>query len=262
MKRGYAATPSNSSRGWGPASADKKEVHSDLQHLVRLQQLDSDIESARRRIADIPSIQQTLDDRLAEQHTAVAAIKQRLADSQTARREIEKEVASIQSRLSKYKDQLMEVKTNKEYQAMQKEIATAEESVRAHEDRILERMEEADTLSADLKAAEIELKRQEADVVRETDGITGRSRRPRTSCRPDVGDTQLRGSRAVAGRAEVVRARGEAAQRPGGGGSPRRNLHGLPRTTETAGVQRGPPRRNAHSVRQLPENPLLRPDAV
>ena len=77
----------------------------------------------------------------------MSAIKQRLADSQTARRDIEKEVASIQSRLSKYKDQLMEVKTNKEYQAMQKEIATAEEAVRSHEDRILDRMEEADTLA-------------------------------------------------------------------------------------------------------------------
>lgn len=146
-------------------------MHSDLQHLVRLQQLDTDIESARRRIADIPGIQQALDDRLAEQQTAVAAIKQRLADSQTARRDIEKEVASVQTRLSKYKDQLMEVKTNKEYQAMQKEIATAEESVRAHEDRILERMEETDTLTRDLKAAEAELKRQEADIVRERQNL-------------------------------------------------------------------------------------------
>ena len=194
MKRGYAATPSNSSRGWGPASADKKEVHSDLQHLVRLQQLDSDIESARRRIADIPSIQQALDDRLAEQHTAVAAIKQRLADSQTARREIEMEVASIQSRLSKYKDQLMEVKTNKEYQAMQKEIGTAEESVRAHEDRILERMEEADTLSADLKAAEIELKRQEADVAQE-----------RTALQEEAAALERRADQTSATRSSVAR---------------------------------------------------------
>jgi hypothetical protein len=147
------------------------EVHSDLQHLVRLQQLDTDIESARRRIDDIPRIQQALDERLAEQREAMAAIKQRLADSQTARRDIEKEVASIQSRLSKYKDQLMEVKTNKEYQAMQKEIATAEEAVRSHEDRILDRMEEADTLARDLKAAEVELTRQEAEIVKERQGL-------------------------------------------------------------------------------------------
>lgn len=147
------------------------EVHPDLHHLIRLQQLDTEIESARRRIADIPGIQQALDEKLAEQSAAVAIIKQRLADSQTARREIEKEVAAIQSRLSKYKDQLMEVKTNKEYQAMQKEIATAEEGVRSHEDRILDRMEEADGLARELKAAEAELKRQQADVARERQAL-------------------------------------------------------------------------------------------
>ena len=45
--------------------------------------------------------------------------------------------------MSKFKGQLMEVKTNKEYQAMQHEIAAAEQGVREHEDRLLDRMEEA-----------------------------------------------------------------------------------------------------------------------
>src|SRR2546430_1452895 len=106
--------------------------------LIRLKQLDTDIESSRRRIAELPSVQLALDARLAEQQAAVAAMKERLAQSQTTRRATEGEVASLQIRLSKYKGQLMEVKTNKEYQAMQKEIATAEEAVRSQEDRILE----------------------------------------------------------------------------------------------------------------------------
>ena len=142
-------------------------MHPDLQHLIRLQQLDTDIDSARRRIADIPGIQQALAERLAAQQAAVADAKQRLADSQTARREIEKEVASIQTRLSKYKDQLMEVKTNKEYQAMQKEITVAEQEVRAHEDRLLEHMEQAETFAVELKAAEGALKTEQAEVARE-----------------------------------------------------------------------------------------------
>jgi predicted nucleic acid-binding Zn-ribbon protein len=146
-------------------------LHPDLQLLIRLQQLDTELESARLRIADIPSIQQALDDKLAEQNGRVAAVKQQLTNSQTVRREIEKEVAAIQSRLSKYKDQLMEVKTNKEYQAMQKEIATAEEGVRAHEDRILDRMEEAEGLAQQLKQAEAELKRQQADIAREREAL-------------------------------------------------------------------------------------------
>ena len=139
----------------------------DLQHLIRLQQLDTDIDTARRRIAEIPLLQQVMDARLADQQAAVAATRQRLADNQAKRREIEKEVATIQIRLTKYKDQLMEVKTNKEYQAMQHEIATAQGSIRAHEDKILEGMEEAEDLTRDLKAADAELKRQQVEVATE-----------------------------------------------------------------------------------------------
>ena len=139
----------------------------DLQHLIQLQQLDTDIDGMRRRIAEIPALQDAMTARLADQEAALAAIRQRLADNQAARRDIEKEVAAVQTRLSRYKDQLMEVKTNKEYQAMQHEIATAQESIRGHEDRILEGMEEAEGLGAELKTAEAELKRQEAAVSAE-----------------------------------------------------------------------------------------------
>ena len=121
----------------------------------------------RRRIAEIPALQDAMTARLADQEAAVAAIKQRLADNQAARRDIEKDVAAVQTRLSRYKDQLMEVKTNKEYQAMQHEIAIAQDAVRSHEDRILERMEEGEALAAELKAAETELKRQESAISAE-----------------------------------------------------------------------------------------------
>jgi predicted nucleic acid-binding Zn-ribbon protein len=140
-------------------------LNSDLQHLIKLQDLDLTVERLRRRIADLPAAQAALDARIAERTAAVAAIKDRVAESQSARREIEKELAAVQTRLSRYKDQLMEVKTNKEYQAMQHEIAAAEQNVRGHEDRLLDRMEEGETLAAALKTAEAELKAAQAEVA-------------------------------------------------------------------------------------------------
>jgi predicted nucleic acid-binding Zn-ribbon protein len=142
-------------------------VNLDIQHLIRLQHLDSEIESARRRIAEIPAVQDALVARLEQATAAVAAVKQRLAASQSERKTIENEVATIQTRLSKYKGQLTELKTNKEYQTMQKEIATAEEAIRSLEDRVLERMEETETLTGELKAAEAALKTQQAAVAAE-----------------------------------------------------------------------------------------------
>jgi uncharacterized protein len=142
-------------------------VHPDIQHLIRLQQLDSDIDAARRRIAEIPSVQTTLAARLDRADAAVAAAKEQLGVNQADRKKIEAEVASIQARLSKYKGQLLELKTNKEYQTMLHEIATAEAAIRSHEDRELDRMEEAEGLTRDLKAAEAELKAQQAAVTAE-----------------------------------------------------------------------------------------------
>src|SRR6476661_2439630 len=123
-------------------------MHPDLQNLIQLQDLDLAADRARRRIADMPAAQQALEARVATQAAAVAGVKERIAAAQAGRRDIEKELAPVQGLLSKYKGQLMEVKTNKEYQAMQKEMSSAEHEVRAHEDKLLEHMEYAETFAA------------------------------------------------------------------------------------------------------------------
>jgi hypothetical protein len=142
-------------------------MHPDLQLLIELQDVDLAADRARRRLADLPAAQQALEARLASRTGAVAAVKERIATGKAARAETEKEVAGVQTRLSKYKGQLTDVKTNKEYTALLKEIATAEQDVRSHEDRLLERMEEAETLAAELKAAEAALKAEQAEVSKE-----------------------------------------------------------------------------------------------
>ena len=141
-------------------------MHPDLQHLIQLQELDLVAERARRRIAEMPAAAAALEATVTTRTAAVDAVKQQLAGNQATRREIEKDLAAVQTRLSKFKNQLMEVKTNKEYQAMQKEIAVAEEEVSALETRMLERMVEADGVTAELKAAEAALKADQADAAR------------------------------------------------------------------------------------------------
>ncbi|MGH3116688.1 MAG: zinc ribbon domain-containing protein [Vicinamibacterales bacterium] len=137
----------------------------DLERLVRLQQIETAAENGRRWLETLPADHQALDSRLAATQGALDDAKSRLAASATARRDIEKELGVVQSRLSKFKDQLMEVKTNKEYQAMQKEIATAEREVRSFEDRILDKMEEAEGLQAEVKRAEADLKKEQAAIA-------------------------------------------------------------------------------------------------
>jgi len=150
-------------------------MNSDLQHLIHLQELDLVAERLRRRIADMPAARAALDERIASRTASVDAIKQRATANQTSRREIEKDLAAVQARLSKFKNQLMEVKTNKEYQAMQKEISVAEQEVSSQETRMLECMEDADVLAVELKAAEAALKTDKADVARELQQLDAES---------------------------------------------------------------------------------------
>jgi predicted nucleic acid-binding Zn-ribbon protein len=146
-------------------------LHPDLEHLIHLQDLDLAAERHRRRVTDIPVLQSALDVRLAARTAAVDAVKARIAECQAARREVEKDLAAVQSRLSKFKNQLMEVKTNKEYQAMQKEMSVAEHEISDFETRMLERMEEADGLAIELKTAQAALAAEQTDIARERESL-------------------------------------------------------------------------------------------
>ena len=129
----------------------------DLEHVIALQRLDSAAADAQRRLTEEPGRLKAIDARLEARKQEVADAKGRRAESQNARRTLEKEVAVHQGRLSKFRDQLMSVKTNIEYQAMQKEIEFAQREVKSIEDTVLERMLEGDDLSALVKRAEAEL---------------------------------------------------------------------------------------------------------
>src|SRR5438552_8785805 len=132
-------------------------MHADLERLIALQRLDTAAETARRRLAEEPEREKALVARLEGARERLAAAKARLAENQNARRAIEKDVAVHQGRLSKFREQAMAVKTNQEYHAVQKEISFAQGEIKALEDKILERMLEADELTSALKTAEADL---------------------------------------------------------------------------------------------------------
>jgi hypothetical protein len=122
--------------------------------VIALQRLDSAAHDAERRLAEEPERERAFENRLQTGRDRVKSAKDQLAANQVARRELEKEVAVHQGRLSKFREQAMAVKTNQEYHAIQKEISFAQGEIKELEDKILERMLEADELAAATKAAE------------------------------------------------------------------------------------------------------------
>jgi len=146
-------------------------MNPDLERLIRLQAIETQTFHARKRIADAPAEIAALDAKLTAARDAVAKAKQAGTDNQSSRRSIEKDLAAVQQRLSKYKEQLMEVKTNAEYHAMQHQISAANDEVAKYEERILVNMIEADEIGASLKSAEAKLKADEGTVVKERAAI-------------------------------------------------------------------------------------------
>ena len=136
----------------------------DLERLIELQRLENEAAVARSRIGEIPACIDALSARVDACTVALARAQQALEDLRKERLDLEKQLAAVQARLERFRDQLMQVKTNKEYQAMQHEIAAAEDEHRRLEDDILERMIEGDDLAGEVERAESRLKAEQGEV--------------------------------------------------------------------------------------------------
>ena len=136
----------------------------DLERLIKLQHVESTIAEAKAQIAAHPQRVAEADARLHEAQQAVDTARQQLKDNQEARRTAEKDVALYQGRLDKSKAQQAAVKTNREYQALGHEIEQAQHDLANVEEKVIERMVEADALDAAVKAAESALAVRQKEV--------------------------------------------------------------------------------------------------
>jgi uncharacterized protein len=139
-------------------------VNPDLRNLIALQDLEQKISNFQKRISETPKKAQSLRDEL---QSLKNAHQEKMIHSQELtkqRRALEGGVDLMRTKLSKLRDQLMAVKTNKEYTAMLHEIHAAEEQIRHEEDKVLEIMEEMETLEGALKSDQKDLDRKCAEI--------------------------------------------------------------------------------------------------
>ena len=145
----------------------------DLERLITLQHLESQIADAKAAIAAHPERIAEADARLSEARASLDEVKKRLGDNQEARRALEKEAAMYQGRLSKFRDQQSAVKTNKEYQALGHEIETAQQELGGVEEKVIEQMVNADAISADVKKAEAAFAARQKEIEAEKKALAG-----------------------------------------------------------------------------------------
>ncbi len=139
----------------------------DVQNLLDLQQADREILRLKEEIAALPNRVAAIEQRLAGTKAILENAKIAVKADEAARRKYETAIQDLQQKISKYRDQSLEVKTNEQYKALMHEIQFAERDIRANEDKILELMVNAEARERDVKAAEVELKEEMAEIEKE-----------------------------------------------------------------------------------------------
>ena len=174
----------------------------EIENLLHLQEADKEIRRLQDEVAELPkrvaAIERKLAGTQAQLDKAQAAVK---ADEAT-RRKYDTTIADLRGKISKYRDQSLDVKTNDQYKALLHEIQFAEKEITATEDKILELMLNADARDKEVKAAQAELKAEAAEIEKEKNDARQRTaedekqltewRDKRDQMRAGVGEDLLR----------------------------------------------------------------------
>ena len=123
------------------------------------------------RIHQIPEEISELDQTLDDKRKSVEELDSLVNEGNKQRVLLEGDVESFKDKLSKYKTQLMEVKTNKEYQAMLHEIEITNQEIRTIEDQILEQMMKVEESEQQLGEAKQKLSTQESLLSKKRDEL-------------------------------------------------------------------------------------------
>jgi predicted nucleic acid-binding Zn-ribbon protein len=150
-------------------------MNPDLQKLIDLQQIDLQIAALRAEVASLPKHVAEIEGKLASARTKVDAAQAAMKADETARRKHESDIQDQQQKISKYRDQSLNVKTNPEYKALMSEIGHAEAEISKLEDKILEIMVNTDARKQSMKLAEAELKADAAENDKEKEIVRQRT---------------------------------------------------------------------------------------
>ena len=139
----------------------------DIDKLLELQVADQEIRKLRDEVAALPKRMAVIEQKLAGTKAHLEKAQAAAKGDEANRKKFEANIKDLQGKISKYRDQSLDVRTNEQYKALLHEIQFAEEEVRLNEDRILEVMVNVEARDKEVKAAEAELKAHTVEIEKE-----------------------------------------------------------------------------------------------
>ncbi len=131
-----------------------------LERLIALQSVDLRIQEMELAKAAIPRRIETLEEELRKEEEQVASSRSELEKLQKDRRQKEKDLEEEVDRVKKTESRVFEIKTNKEYQSVLKEIESAKKLNRQREEEILDILEGLEDLQKKLAQYEQSLEQK------------------------------------------------------------------------------------------------------
>ncbi len=135
-----------------------------VDQLLVVQEHDMRILQIEKEMKDIPARKERELERLSGHKAALAESEEALKAKQAKLKQLEIDTGSKRDKIIKLRGQQIELKTNKEFKAMENEIKTIENSIKADEDRELEIMQEIEEARAAVEVSRKELEEENAEV--------------------------------------------------------------------------------------------------
>jgi predicted nucleic acid-binding Zn-ribbon protein len=139
-------------------------VDVDFENLINLQRLDTEIRRLSALLDNIPTQIAEIDQKIKDSAQIIDKAKENFALNQKKRKGLEDEVNDIKEKISKYKIQLNEVKTNREYTSFLKEIEEAQQKIDQLEEEIISLMLSSDDIEKEIKESSEKHSQEEAEL--------------------------------------------------------------------------------------------------
>lgn len=124
-------------------------MNAETQQMLKLQQADLELKNLHHELDVIPHREQEIHDELNQLKELSGNADAEVKELEKTARNLERDVESLRSKKINLKNKQMEVKTNKEYQAILAEIDFLDKDIFEKEDQILEIMEQSESAQQD-----------------------------------------------------------------------------------------------------------------
>jgi predicted nucleic acid-binding Zn-ribbon protein len=154
--------------------------------LEDLQELDLKSDGSQARIQDALSEIEALDGRLQEVKTAVEAKSGEIETIESERQSLEENLSVENTNITRSEANLKGITTQKEYQAVNKEIASAKKLIAELEDQILQKITRLDELRVELSAMQEDLAALDQNLGSQKAAIQARIKSEESSVASDA----------------------------------------------------------------------------